>query len=186
MQQRHPFDQLNELIAGYRNPNKGFTGIVGGHVVQIGKGVGNNRFLDTMDFAAGAFWYCDADSAIERKARDIRKHLAEAVQQLPDNTPGVVHVGLETLDGMLVEAERYQRIFKTVKNFDPSGKDLRWVYCHLYQSYAPPEQAWVIDETTYYFSHRAHIEEAPLEHTGMIVPKEHTVDSGVHWLKEAP
>jgi hypothetical protein len=183
---KYPSDQLNELIAGRRDPNRGFTYVVGGEVVRIGEGRGNNRFLKTMEFAAGAFWDCDAERAIERKARDIRKHLAEAVQQLPKDEHSVIHVGLETLDGVLVEAERYQRILRTVRRFSPSGKDLRWVYCHLYQSYAPPEKAWVIDETIYYFSHVDHAGEPPLTHLGTMLPRDDPGGSGVHWLRDPP
>ena len=183
---KYPSDQLAELVAGYRDPNRGFTSVVGGRFGRIGGGRGNNRFLDAMDFAAGAFWHCDAERAIERKARDIRGHLSEAVRQLPHNVRSVVHIGLETLDGVLVEAERYRRIFNTVRGFDPSGKDLRWVYCHLYQSYAPPDETWVFDETVYYFSHTDFVDDKPLSHTGTIVPKEHTADSGVHWLRDTP
>jgi hypothetical protein len=183
---KYPSDQLYQLIAGRRDPNRGFTYIVGGDVVRIGEGGGNNYFLTSMEFAAGAFWHCDADRAIERKARDIRKHLAQAVQQLPQTGASVVHVGLETLDGVLVEAERHQRILRTVRNFSPGGKDLRWVYCHLYQSYAPPEKAWVIDETIYYFSHADHVKDQPLEHLGTVLPEDDPGDAGVHWLRDPP
>lgn len=181
-----PSTQLNELIAGYRDPNRGFTSAVGGRIVHIGGGHGNNRYLDTMDFAAGAFWHCDAERAIERKARDIRKRLSDAVSQLPDNVPSVVHIGLETLDGVEVEVERYQRIFNTMQRFDSRGKDLRWVYCHLYQSYDPPDTGWVIDETVYYFSYTDLIDDEPLSHTGSIIPRGHISDPGVHWLRDPP
>lgn len=185
---KYPSDQLTELIAGkgHRDPNKGFTCVVGGNKVRIGGGRGNNRYMDTMDFAAGAFWDCDADRAIERKARDIRARLSEAVEQLPDDKPCVVHVGLETLDGVSVEAERYQRIFNTVRKFDARGKDLQWVFCHLYQSYAPPEKAWVMDETAYYFSHSDYADDKPLSNIATLAPSECFNEDGVHWLKDAP
>lgn len=183
---KYPSDQLNELIAGYRDPNRGFTSAVVGNTVRFGEDRVNNNFIDTIDFAVGAFWHCDAERAIERKARDIRGHLAEAVEQLPENGQGVIHVGLETLDGILVEAERYGRIFKTVQKFDPKNRDLCWVYCHLFQSYAPPDQAWVIDETIYYFSHTDYANEEPLHHKGTILPSKNTFDNGVHWLRDAP
>ncbi len=183
---KYPSDQLNELIAGYRDPNRGFTCAVAGNIVRFGEGKGNNNFLDTMDFAACAFWHCDAERAIEKKARDIRGHLAKAVEQLPEKGKCVIHVGLETLDGVLVEAERYGRIFATVQKFDPKNRDLRWVYCHLFQSYAPPEQAWVIDETVYYFSHTRYRGEKPLRHTGTIVPDGNILENEVHWLRDAP
>jgi hypothetical protein len=159
---------------------------VEGQAVRIGEGCVNNQYLDTMDFAAGAFWHCDAERAIERKARDIRGHLAEAVEQLPKDTPCVVHVGLETLDGGLVELERYRRIVNSVSLFDARGKDLRWIYCHLYQSYAPPDQGWVIDETVYYFSNDRLQGEEPLSNRATILNEDETASSGVHWLREPP
>ena len=147
-----PSDQMAELIGGRRDPNRGFTFVFGGRTATLGTGHAFDRFLHTMDFAAGAYWHCDAVRSIERKARDIRGHLADTLRQLPQETPSVVHIGLETLDGVAVEAERYRRIFNTVSRFDVNGKPLRWVFCHLFQTYAPPEQDWVLDETVYCFA----------------------------------
>lgn len=182
---KDPSDQLAQLVAGRRDPNRGFTYVVGGEFVRIGEGLANNRFLDKMDFAAGSFWHCDAERSIEIKARDIRGHLAEAVQQLPDKGQGVVHVGLETLDGELVEFERYRRIVNSLARFEARGKDLKWVYCHLYQSYAPPDQLWVMDETVYHFSGEDPDAAEPLTHRATVISDGETFD-GVHWLREPP
>lgn len=183
---KYPSTQLNELIAGPIDPNRGFTCVVRGKMVRIGEGLGNNRFLDELDFAAGAYWHCDAERSIERKARDIRTRLAEAVEQIPVGHAAVVHIGLETLDGMLVEATRYKRIMETVSTFDLRGKDVRWVYCHLYQSYAPPDRGWVLDETVYYFGKHRPNQHRPLKHAGTIVPTIDNEGLGVHWLKPPP
>ena len=110
------------LIGGRREPNCGFSATILGNFVRIGEGSGNNRFLDELSAATGAFWRCDSLRSIERKARDIRKHLAKAVRQLPEDTPGVVHVGLETLDGQMVEAERYRRVVDSVRRFDSRAR----------------------------------------------------------------
>ena len=179
-------DQMVELIGGRRDPNRGFTCVYGGRTATLGTGHVFDRFLDSMDFAAGAFWHCDAVRSIERKARDIRAHLADAVRQLPHDLPSVVHVGLETLDGVAVEAERYRRIFNTVSRFDVSGKPLSWVFCHLFQSYAPPDQGWVLDETVYYFATASMLGKTPLEHFAVIVPETEMSSSGVHWLRDPP
>jgi len=72
------------------------------------------------------------------------------------------------LDGVLVEKKRYERIFNKVTNFDNSGKDLRWVYCHLFQSYAPPDQDWVYDETVHYFNHVDFETAQPLAYSGVM------------------
>ncbi len=177
--------QLQELIAGYRDPNRGFTHVVFGKTEYFGEGHVNNKYLTSMDFAAGAFWHCDAEASIDKKARDIRKRLGEAVKQLPENKNCVVHVGLETLDGVLVEAERYKRIFNTAQNFDNYGKDLRWIYCHLFQSYAPPDQDWVFDETVHYFSHINAGNNQPLNHHLVMTSVGDSCD-GIHWLRDTP
>ena len=181
-----PSDQLNELIAGRRDPNRGFTCAVLGKYGRIGEGAGNNRYLDELGFAVGAFWSCDAERAIERKARDIRAHLSSAIQQLPELSNCAIHIGLETLDGWIVEAERYARIFRTVQQFDANGKNLEWVYCHLFQPYSPPNEDWVMDETVYFFKKYQSNSEEPLRFRSMIVPDDGGLIDGMHWMKDAP
>jgi hypothetical protein len=180
-----PSNQLAELIAGHRDYNRGFTHVVHGKIERLGKEKVNNKYLTTIDFAACAFWHCDAKESIDKKARNISKRLGEAVKQLPSNKNSVVHIGLETLDGVLVEEKRYKRIFDTVKNFDNGGKDLQWIYCHLFQSYAPPEQDWVIDEMVYYFSQEDTINKAPLNHHSTMTPSDNSHD-GAYWLRDTP
>ena len=181
-----PSDQMAELIGGRRDPNRGFTFVCGGNYTSQGTGHPFDRYLDTMTFAAGAFWNCDAPRSIEKKARDIRKQLSEAVNQLPDNVPSVVHVGLETLDGVAVEAERYGRILNTVRNFNVNGKHLKWIYCHLFQPYSPPDCSFVLDETVYYFSNSLRKKNRPLETISVIAPNLDYSGSGVHWLRDPP
>ncbi|MEJ2406248.1 MAG: hypothetical protein P8171_18495 [Candidatus Thiodiazotropha sp.] len=187
---KYPSDQVVELIGGRREPNRGFTSAIEGNFVRKGDGTGNNCFLEELSFAIGAFWNCDAIRSTERKARDIRGHLAEAVRQLPDGERGVVHVGLETLDGQIVEAERYARIVNTVRQFDARGKDLRWVYCHLFQSYAPPHACWIMDETVYYFGRSDQTDQEPISRWSSVIPEDEPDEENdgvsVHWLRPTP
>ena len=69
------------------------------------RGIRRATFLDHLSFATGAFWYCDAPAAVLAKARHVRSRLANAIDQLPDNGKGVVHIGIETVDG----AKHWQR-----------------------------------------------------------------------------
>ena len=160
--------------------------MVAGRVVSLGDGGGTNRFLDKLSYAAGAVWSVDAVSAISRKARDIRGRLADAVRQVPFDSRSAVHIGLETLDGAMVEIERFRRIVKSVLNFDLGGKDVRWIYCHQFQSYAPPDEVWVIDETVHKFASQSSGFVEPLRNTSAVVPKDVDSLEGVHWLREPP
>ncbi len=174
-------NQLHELIIGRRVRRGGTTCVYYGQGGTLGLPTGTNRVVSSVAFAAGAIWDCDAPRSIEIKARDIRSQLANAVEQLPAGSPSVVHIGLETLDGWLVEQERYARICRTVGNFDARSKQLNWIYCHLFQPYAPPEQDWEFDETVYFFKADKWDCVPPLKQHFMVVPDEHT-HPGVHWV----
>jgi hypothetical protein len=182
---RYPSDQISELIGGKRDPNLGFTALIEGRFERMGEGAGKSNFLDELTFAAGAYWTCDAPSAIDRKARDIRRHLSASVSQLPDSGKCAIHVGLETLEGAAVETARLLRILETVATFDTAGKDLRWIYCHQFQSYAPPDEAWVIDETVHPFGLKDGGPE-PLNWNALVIPEGGDFQDGVHWLRKPP
>jgi hypothetical protein len=178
--------QLQELIGGSWDRKKGFTFVMLSSNVRIGGERGINQYVEHIDWAAGVYWHCDSDRAQEAKARDVRRHLADAIEQLPANGRGVVHVGIETLDGEVVEAERYARIVNTVASFDAKGKDLRWVYTHLFESYAPPQKAWSFDETIYKFGANQAFNPEPISEHNTVAAGDDELSGGVHWLREAP
>lgn len=176
---RCPSDQLDELVGGKRDPNRGFSAIVNGEFQEFDKAA----FLGHLDFAAAAFWYCDAPSAVMAKARHVRRRLADAIDQLPAGGKGAVHIGLETVDGAMVEEARFIRNKMNVSTIDPRGKDLRWVYCHLLQFYSPPQGFWVCDETVSHFGSES---TQPLQSLGALLPNETTVMDGMHWHRLPP
>ena len=155
--------------------------------VRMGAG-GINQYVDHIEWAAGAYWVCDAERANERKAKDIRGHIADAVKQFPENKKCVVHAGMDTPDGADVELERFQRMVTTMGTFNPDGKDLRWVFAHLFESYAPPVKASYIDETVYKFGANRPSNPDPLfNHNAVSEPSDgEKIINGVHWLREAP
>jgi Holliday junction resolvase len=182
---KYPSEQLNMLITGPRNLSRGFTYVISPKLVYAGERALTNVFVDEIDFASGALWSCDAARAIEKKARDVRGHIARAVEQIPLGQRAAIHIGLETLDGAEVERERLSRIINTVRQFDLMGRNVRWIYCHLFQSYAPPQGAWTIDETTFFFTHNR-FEKPPLQSMTLIVPEAEMLNSGVHWERPPP
>jgi hypothetical protein len=84
-----------------------------------------------------------------------------------------------------VEEERLLRMLRSVMQFDAAGKDLRWVYCHMFQSYAPPDEMWVIDETVHHFG-RQDCRDEPLTARAAILPEGADSRQGVHWRRDAP
>jgi hypothetical protein len=178
--------QLQELIGGSWDRKRGFTFVMLSSNVRISGERGVNQYIEDIEWAAGSYWQCDAERATEAKARDIRGHLADAVEQLPANGRCVIHVGIETPDGEIVEAERYARIVNTVASFDAEGKDLRWIYTHLYESYSPPETSWFFDETVYRFGVNEAPNPEPISMHYTIVPGDVGGIPCAHWERPAP
>ena len=176
---RCPSDQLDELVGGQRDPNRGFSAIVNG----VFQDIDNAPFLDHLDFAAAAFWNCDAPNAVFTKARHVRHRLANAIDQLPATGKGAVHIGLETVDGAMVEEARFILNNMNVTTIDPRGKDLRWVCCHLLQFYSPPQDPWVVDETVSQFSSDG---APPLLSPEAFLSDESILVDGMHWHRPPP
>ena len=176
---RCPSDQLDELVGGKRDPNRGFSAIVAGRFELFERA----SFLSRLSYAAGAFWDCDAPAAVLAKARHVRSRVANAIDQLPGAGKGAVHVGIETVDGALVEEARSVRNRNNISAMSGGDKDLRCVYCHLLQFYAPPRGNWVVDETV---EHSSTEPTHPLRSLGVFPTDEPQAKGGRHWRRPPP
>lgn len=105
-------------------------------------------FLESVGFAAGVAWPCDAPRAMAGRARDVRRRLWDAVEQLPAKSPGIVHIAVETYDGPVVERLRNAKITKSL-NALKHKKGLRLVHVHLVGFETPPDEAWAVEETVF-------------------------------------
>lgn len=183
---KYPSPQLYYLIAGKKIDTAGFTCGMLTRFKHRGTGTGNGQYVDAIDKAYGVSWSCDAEDSLAAKARDIKKHLAEACSQFPDNEEAVIHIGLETVDGGEVEDERMNKIIKTVNLFDSRDKKIKWIYCHFFQSYAPPEETWVFDETVSKFADYAELPVEPIKNYFAVLPPDVEGEDDVHWHKASP
>lgn len=156
--------QLRVLITGEWDTGRGCTPIV------IAKSSPFNRsIVSEVTFAAAAIWSCDADAALCKKARDIKWKVIEATEQIPNGKPGVIHVGLESLDGAIVEKLRYEKMLDATHNFSPQGKEVHFIYCHIFDPIVPPDKDWDIGETVHIFSD--YKMDAPLRDSQLVVPR---------------
>lgn len=168
------------LVTGeYRPEMRVSHAIAGRPVLRDEIYYGPAAFWDEIGFACAAFWSCDASAAVEKKARDVRKHLSEATSQLAGDVPASVHIGIETLDGALVEDHRYERILRTVANFDVSGSGIDWIYCHLFGPESPPNSMWDFAETTVF--HGREVSPHPIGSRMLVIPDTNASAGGVHW-----
>jgi len=183
---KYPSTQVAELIAGKRTDLEDFTCGVKARFVPMSTGKGNHQYIHSIEKAFGVYWKCDSSEAINAKSRDVWRQLKSAVEQLPIGKNCAVHIGIETLDGTDVEVVRFNKIFNTVSFFDTENKDLKWITCHFFQSYTPPQQDWIIDETVTFFSKDFLQRQDPLKEKFLIIPWDGENVDDVHWNRPKP
>lgn len=183
---KHNSPMLNNLIGGRPVDNRAFTCGVLADFFRVGDGNVNNLYISNIAKAYGVYWNCDADETLWNKARDIKSQLQKALKQLESDNPAVVHLGIESYDGSDVERKRFEKISRTIQKLNRRKTSLEWIYCHFFQAYSPPDQAWVFDETVSSIS-AFQQEKAPLTSTSLIVPDEKgNTTEGAHWERPLP
>ncbi|ARC37691.1 transposase [Paracoccus yeei] len=149
------------------------------NTLQKVKHAENPHFIDRVYQAAVLRTRSMSEGAIEKKARDFKRKLAEANQQLPDDRPGVIHIGLEALGDDRIELRRYEKIMNTINEFDPKGKPLSFIYWHYFAPEASPEETWAVDETFQWRGIRR--DKRPLSQTSLVLPPQAEGRDGMHW-----
>ncbi|WP_144436083.1 transposase [Roseibium album] len=149
------------------------------NTLQKVKHAQNPHFIDKVDQAVVLRTRSLSEGAIEKKARDFKRKLFDANKQLPDDRPGIIHIGLEALGDDLIEYRRHEKIMKTINDFDPKGKPLSFIYWHYFAPEASPEETWAFDETFQWRGIRG--DKRPLTLTSLILPPQAEGRDGVHW-----
>lgn len=140
----------------------------------------NPRYVKSCNLAVVLNWESLSDSALDNKARDIRRKLSEANAQLPDGRPSIVHIGFEAVEGDNVERLRHAKILATARKFDPEGKQLEYIYCHYFVPESPPHECWAFDETTQWCPVRP-THARPLDKVFLVLPSDSHDRNGPHW-----
>lgn len=152
---RNPSPQFIALLAdGYESSGSYTTAFVPTEVKAFGPEDGEhtlNIFIGGLKTAYCGKWECIADDSIEKKAKDVKTHLSRAISQIPDDVPGIVHIGFETLHGPAVEFRRQAKIIETIGQFDYGAKLIKVVFCNALQPESGIE-TFDFAETTSYFS----------------------------------
>ncbi len=143
---------------------------------------GNPRYAADCSYATVLEWNSLSDASISAQARDVLKKVSDACGQLPSDRPGIVHVGLEAVEGDRVEAVRHAKIVGSMSTFDPGDTPLECVYTHFLSPESPPDQSWAYDESTDVRAIR-HTGVPPLIKPFLVLPGSAKQRSGGHWEK---
>lgn len=133
--------RIHELLLG---KNKRNASVITSLLIDRAE---NPLYIKSCERGTVCNWSSVSPAATESKARDVLKRVSEGCAQLPDGRFGVVHIGLEAVEGDDVERARHAKLQKSLQGFDPQGKDLKYVYVHWFAPESPPAEAFAFDET---------------------------------------
>jgi hypothetical protein len=145
----------------------------------------NPIYIDTCEAGTVFDWESRSEAAIDGKARDVLKRLADGSNQLPDGTPSIVHIGLEAVNGLEVEKARYRKVMKSISDFDPGTKQLEYVYVNWFAPESPPQEPAAFDETCLWQGVRP-TRQRPLAKGFLVLSPESESRAGVHWQPPKP
>lgn len=136
-------------------------------------------YVENVGFACGFTRAFDSEISIERKARDIRKLLSEAIVQVPVDRPSIIHLAAETMEGQEVERRRNEKLLASMPSFNFNGAQVQLVRFHRLQAHQRAEIAFELDETVDdLFQVDGHRPEVPRM---MVAPQGTAMKRGAHW-----
>jgi hypothetical protein len=148
------------------------SNVVGCQVPMLG------TYIDEIGWACGITREFDSEISIEKKARDVKNLLADAVRQVPDSEASVIHIAVETLEGAEVERRRTEKVMRSIPSFI-TGKPVLGVRLHLLQANQTIDKLFEFDETVEQFQiDGAILDDIP---TRVVIPSTANMTDGRHW-----
>ena len=74
-------------------------------------------FVEDMNFACGFTRSFYSPRSIDKKARDVNKLLSDAVRQVPNDVPSIIHIAAEAMEGADVERRRTEKVISKLAEF---------------------------------------------------------------------
>lgn len=142
------------------------------------------EYADAVYQASVVSWYNQAAESTIRKARHFKSTLANAEGQLPADTPGAVHIGIESYSGSFVDFMRHMQNRSEARLFQLRNSRLRWVFANHFVPEATTrrDESWAITETMVPYRVGRHGTKSPLPGHMLVSPESETVP-GSHWSR---
>lgn len=135
-------------------------------------------YVDEMAWASGVTRHFVSEASIEKKARDVRTRLSNAVDQVPADADSVIHIAVETLEGRDVDQRRAEKIRRSIETFT-TEKPVQAVRVHFFQANECTEKLWEFDETIMHFD-REGFDRSSIPWQ-VILPSSDALRTGAHW-----
>lgn len=104
-------------------------------------------YVQNITEASAGIWYCDSQDALLKKSLSFKRLICEAIEQIPDEQSGAIHIGYESYDGNIVEGLNFQRTLMDIICLNLGKKKIEYIYIHNIRLMLPPDKDWDVEET---------------------------------------
>lgn len=104
-------------------------------------------YIHNITEASAGLWYCDSKEALKKKSLSFKRLICEAVQQIPDEQLGAIHIGYESYDGKFVEELNFERTISDILNLELGKKRIEYIYIHNIKLMLPIDKDWDVEES---------------------------------------
>lgn len=141
-------------------------------------------YIREVQWASGITRVFDGEKSIEKKARNVKNLLVDAIEQVPEETPSIIHIAYEALDGEEVERRRVEKVMESIPYFKTT-KPVAGICLHRLTTNAKIDKLWELDETVAWFEPRGTcpIENVPL---AVVVPSNADLINAENWSLGQP
>ncbi len=94
-----------------------------------------NIFVEGIAKSAGAQWRCTHSESIDKRSKHFKSIVKEAIDQIPSNSLGVIHIFYETSEGINVETVRREKLITALKGHQVEDKVILNAMIHGVQHY---------------------------------------------------
>lgn len=154
-------------------PKVKLSHVTGCEVPELG------MYIEEIAFACGFTRDFDSEVSINKKAKDIKKLLSDAVKQVPLDKPSIIHLAAETMEGADVERRRTEKLMVGMPAFDFDGAPVALVRFHRLHAHQRAQMFFELDETVDNL-HKDGID-LSLIPGNVVVPPDTPMRQGAHW-----
>ena len=102
--------------------------------------------VSNIIYACAGLWYCDSPDAIKHRSISFKRHISDAVSQIPQDQNGAIHICFESYEGINVEDENFLRTLADLWDFKIDGKKIDYIYLDFIRLYISLNNNWELEE----------------------------------------
>jgi hypothetical protein len=124
--------------------NDNLYGVTSAYAAEKGNRIYD--YVSNITYACAGLWYCDSPDAINHRSLSFKRHISDAVSQIPSDQKGAIHICFESYEGKNVEDANFFKTLSDLGNFKISGKSIDYIYLDFLRLYIPLNKNWELEE----------------------------------------